>query len=187
MRTIKWGGLALVAGLLSLFLLRMAKPEISVSQVENKVSSLQHDIGFPFEIIYEKQFENIPGWNSAISLAREHYSRENLEKLFRWYSKRHPDKHEQILLNITTNAEEFRREQMLDALYPHIVHEEVRGFTGLQAMFFRSYHSSQFADNEVYIYTPSLKRRGEEKRIILRGKDVSFSEDNIDEIYKSRV
>ena len=61
---------------------------------------------FPFEVKSEQKRCCIGGpmWTAVIILPERYFDREHLEKLFRFYSKQHPNKQERLIVDVFADA-----------------------------------------------------------------------------------
>lgn len=122
---------------------------------------------FPFEVKYEKKTGlGGPTWTALILLPEHHYTRENLSSLFRFYSKRHPNKQERLIVNVSVSAG-------AKELKAHPVRPTPTTSKSPQpdASFYRQGDgaASGGGDNEWYTYAPDLNKPDERKAVVLKG------------------
>lgn len=100
-----WGKIAIagVSGLILLTYLWFPKDPSNASQKPPG----QQDPGFPVEIDESTPYGLNDRWAANVLIAPEHYNKENLDKLFLWYSRRHPDKRLMLDLMVYTNREHY--------------------------------------------------------------------------------
>ena len=59
--------------------------------LEHNNNAKEQELGFPFEL-KENRSSSPPAWNAYVLLEPKYYSKPNLDRLFLWYAKKHPDK-----------------------------------------------------------------------------------------------
>jgi hypothetical protein len=115
------------------------------------------DLGFPFRIVSEElRLPGAPIWVASITIPTAHYSRENLDRLFRFYSERHPDLRERILLRVATGSLDVAGE-----VRPNLEGDPTRW----DAIFNRDL----FGRDEWYSYKPNLDRPDQTGVEIIKG------------------
>lgn len=60
------------------------------------------ELGFPFRIVFEERLccTGPPTWQASIEIPKAYYSRENLDRLFRFYSLRHSNMQERLYVKV---------------------------------------------------------------------------------------
>ena len=123
------------------------------------------DLGFPFEIISERLSLGIgpPTWQAFINVPRPYYSRENLDRLFRFYSLRHPNMAEKIIVSVYARP-------LNHPLSSPTVANGMNDSDRWDTLFFREGDGLGSAGrNEYYSYKPNLDDPAEENLVILKG------------------
>jgi len=96
------------------------KSEVYINQQEalpsEKAMTVTH-LGFPFELRDERYNEFNLRWEAKILLDPAFFSQENLERIFRWYSGRKPNKEEGIYLLLYTDIERMLTKEEVCVLY----------------------------------------------------------------------
>ncbi len=140
-------------------------------------------LDFPFKVLDDWDWDNFRRF--YILLSKEHYSRENLEKLFKAYSLRYPpdllgDKKLEILVyvNIPPNEKPRDCNRPMDppGYYASCLYIGVADYQrGDSGYFGRS------GDDELFFYKPDPVNSEESKTVILHGGMPSFSGRILDE------
>ncbi len=133
------------------------------------------ELAFPFEL-KEDRSSSPPAWNAYVLLEPKYYSKPNLDKLFLWYAKKHPDKDEMIAIVVYTDPEQLRlyRENADDGAtnYGDRPHKSKYRSPPWDASCWRGGDGlSGGGHNLLYWYLPDLNRPALQKRIVLRGRD----------------
>ncbi|MGH9842820.1 MAG: hypothetical protein ACREEM_29115 [Blastocatellia bacterium] len=161
-----------------------------ILSIERSDHSNENDreIGFPFEL---KEHRSSPPsmWSADVLLTPKHYSKSNLDKLFLWYAKKHPDKGEMISITVYTDPEQLR-------LYRENADDEATNFGDRphklkyrsppwDAICWRQGDglASGGGHNLWYSYRPDLNIANLQKRIVLRGRDY-FTDEKITETFE---
>jgi hypothetical protein len=107
-----------------------------------------------------------PMWTGTVLLPKEYLNRTHLDRLFRWYSKRHPISSERINLSVYT---ELSRIPNADT----VVLSDTDNQSTPEASFYRQGDgaASGGGENEVYNYCPDPTNPNARKYVVLRGKD----------------
>jgi hypothetical protein len=96
------------------------KSEAYINQQEvppsEKVMTVTH-LGFPFELRDERYNEFNLRWEAKILLDPAFFSQENLERIFRWYSGRKPNKEEGIYLLLYADIERMLTKEEVCVFY----------------------------------------------------------------------
>jgi hypothetical protein len=75
----------------------------SSSRTKNLLETTE--LGFPMRLVNDQEFSEFYKWKGQVLISVNDYSKENLEKIFAWYSSRHPKG--TIMLYIYTNEEDL--------------------------------------------------------------------------------
>ena len=149
-----------VLGLITFFVLyyRSGGTAMSQRKSENNQSMV------PFEMVDETRNDGVGGpmWVARFVVPREHYTRQNLDLLFCWYSKRHLDKNERLQVRVYTDSADVPRGGVPSHPSEPEKHKALfdRGGNGIAAGGGR---------NEEYSYCPNPDNPGEMKDVVLRG------------------
>jgi hypothetical protein len=134
----------------------------------------------PFEITSEQRHCCIggPTWTAVIFLPKDDFNQENLNRLFRFYSKRHPDKQEKIIVDVFVSNEKMNiggtHTQQMSSI-PNSSSQDAQSARwrkyGADAIFTRQGDgaASGGGDNEWYTYIPDLAKPEERKTVVLKG------------------
>jgi len=148
----------------------------------------KHELGFPFEL-NEQRSSSPPTWHAHVLLEPKYYSRPNLDSLFLWYAKKHPDKNEAISIAVYTDPEQLRlymenadddsinygdRTRELKYRSPPWDAKCWRQGDGL---------APSGGHNLWYSYRPDLNIANLQKEIVLRGRDY-FADKKITETFE---
>jgi hypothetical protein len=139
----------------------------------------QTEIRLPFRILLEEN-RDIGGKNMrviGIDLLKNHYSKENLERIFHLYSKKYQNPEERLSINVYIGEDESR--QILDRVvepenqpnprYPN--YSVTQNLSREAASFFRFCHTPHAKShcNEWYYYSPNLDKPEKRKYVVLKG------------------
>lgn len=151
---------AIAIGLLIgiLFFKREAKPTFPIIILE---------LGFPLKLLKDEEVsKSFISWNGEVLISPEDYSRENLEKLFLWYSTRHPKQEGTISLVVFTNEKNV---------------ENYRGFIGLPAPNVSSegqnsalYFRDERDGSEYYDYFTDPLKQDHSERVYLKKTPINL-------------
>ena len=135
------------------------------------------ELGFPFEIVSEEPgcCFGPPTWQAFIEIPKAYYSKENLDRLFRFFSLRHPNMQERLYVKVyagkLTPGWELRKDPIsvpwipMDRNEPHQEPDVVRW----DATFDRAGDGFGLPGrNEYYSYRPDLVNDAE-NLVILKG------------------
>ncbi len=139
------------------------------------VNGGQEDIGFPFEL-REVKSPDPPTWHAVIVLSSHYYSKENLDRLFLWYSKKHPNKEEALAIAVYTDQDRLRSylaDPDDDVSRNDRMPRPKRDGAAWDAHCWRGGDglAPGAGNNLLYTYSPNLNSRLRTKRVILRGQD----------------
>jgi hypothetical protein len=128
-----------------------------------------HDpsVGFSFQIIDESRSTiGPPTWFVLARLSKRHYSRENLERIWRYFCNKYQDKSQKLDLRIYVD-----RTSHAPSVAQRSVEEKSQA--GFVANFLRQGDGALAGggENEILIYYPDIDKLQEHERIILKGKD----------------
>src|SRR5437867_4055752 len=132
------------------------------------------NLGFPFEILNEEFLEYNWRWEARIYLEKDYLNIENLSKLFRWYSHKHPSVRQAIIAEVYTDKEKVPTQRLWD-YEPTSTGRTPRGSVNLslpyEAVFTREGKEflSPGRDNESFIYKPNLADNDQSAIIVLKG------------------
>ena len=95
--------ICLIIGVVSVFLyLKMRPPEFPLTTTA---------LGFQMTLVNDEKHNDFYSWSGRVLIAGNDYSRENLEKIFGWYSARHRSGSGTIILNIYTDEENLNKNE----------------------------------------------------------------------------
>lgn len=135
---------------------------------------------FPFEVKSEQNRCCIGGpmWTAVIILPEQYFDREHLEKLFRFYSKQHPNKQERLIVDVFADA---RKVEVSSAPPRPLTSKSSSTERGARGKDLREYDgdarferqgdgaASGGGDNEWYTYAPDLSKPEQRKTVVLKG------------------
>jgi ankyrin repeat protein len=124
-------------------------------------------VGFPFRVTQESRSTIGPAtWFVFARLSERHYSRENLERIWRYFCNKYQDKSQKLDLRIyvdrTSHAPSATQSSVGEKSQQDFVANFLRQGDGALA---------GGGENEILIYHPDLDRLQELERIVLKGKD----------------
>lgn len=134
------------------------------------------DAGFPFELD-ENRMDYPSAWTAYVIMEPRYYNKQNLDRIFLWYSQKHPDRNEMLAVAVYTDPEQLRlyRENADDDMsnYGDRPHKVKYRSPPWDAYCYRRGEgfSDCGGDNLLYSYLPDLSRPDQTKRIVLRGMD----------------
>ena len=138
--------------------IQMGRPRLPLTTVT---------LGFPITLIMDYEAPGFITWEGRAVIAKEDYSKEHLESLFRWYKKRHPAGTGNISLEVFTDmkkASEYSAFQgVADPLNPRDDQADAH-----------YYRDERGRISESYSYKVDLKRKWEGP-VVLHGPSVSYS------------
>ncbi len=130
------------------------------------------DLGFPFRFRGEGKYSYLNEWRGNVYLDKKYFSEENISSIFQWYTRKHPQKKEILVLEIVDNIDLLN----LKVLFPG---REAQGLAGMneysEAFCITHKRNSYFPDNEVCFLTLKREGRTKKKTIVLRGRSVIHS------------
>jgi len=151
------------------------KSEVYINQQEapptEKVMTVTH-LGIPFELRDERYDEFGLRWEAKILLEPAFFSQENLERIFRWYSGRKPNKEEGIFVHLYTDIERLLTKEEVCVFYNFPPPNRVaRRFFLFDATFSREKHSLTPGSgcHEYFSYIPNPDQPLEGKVVVLCG------------------
>jgi hypothetical protein len=161
---------------------------LSVRAFQRSNRNMDHSpLDFPFEVRAEIRAEPLGPksaiWLIDVILPKEFYSKENLERLFRYFSNKHPDIKERINLKVYTDVKNYEKRN--ESIGPLIVEPDLLPDNlSVKSTSDRTNRSIQYDANfnregpgglggnfEWYMYSPDLNNPDETKRIVLKGRD----------------
>jgi hypothetical protein len=130
------------------------------------------ELNFPFEVLGETRLKSLNASirRVAVFLPEQFYSRENLDSLFRSYSKQFSNKNEMADVYVYTDKERFKQDQdkpvELYSMFDGSGQSSKRLF---DALFVRDVFRGDYAHvNEKYLYW--VKESDEYKTVVLKGR-----------------
>ena len=115
-----------------------------------------------FVVLSQNYYSLSKSWIISIYLPKEHYSRKNLIRLWRYYCEKYPDKKEYVLdvrvyteMPTPNDSQSKYKPRDFDAFF---IRQAVGGLPTP-------------GDNELMIYSPNLDKPREKKREVLAGRD----------------
>ena len=133
--------------------------------------------GFPIRIVFEERLCCIgpQTWQASIEIPRDYYSRENLDRLFRFYSLRHPNMQERLYVKVyarklNTSGRNYPISVPWIPLRGKDLHQE-SDVVRPDATFDRAGDGAAAfgGRNEWYSYRPDLDNADQEQLVILKG------------------
>lgn len=159
---------------------------------QGRVNLDQKEVGFPFEVKDEKKLDSVggPKWEVTVILSKELYSKEKLDRLFQFYSKKYPDHNERLQVQVYTDINNLEIE--LNKPFCVIRSDDSESRSPAERKTRTIYNDAIFhrqgsgalaggGYNEWYVYVPDLNAPTERKTIVLRGRD-PFAKKSILEI-----
>lgn len=107
-----------------------------------------------------------PTWQGKILISVENYSKENLDKIFTWYSNRHPKEDGKITVSLYINRKDLNKTMPFTGV-PSGPNEKEKVSAPFNAVFFRLDEE----DNEFYVYDLDPLKKGAQERVVLKGRD----------------
>jgi hypothetical protein len=130
-------------------------------------------LGFPFKL--EETQDASSMWRATIILSPEYYSKANLDRLFLWYNKRHPEKKDELTVTVYTDPERLRRriQNWRQVVAPRPNQPGNHPADHYDAICWRKGDGllAGGGDNLWYVYSPDLKNPAQTKYVVLRGRD----------------
>lgn len=158
-----------IVKIVSISLLIIINLGLPVSMVERKESGQTSNqsivLGFPHYLKSERLINTTGQLRLVvIYLPEEHYSRDNLNILFKMYSKLHPNKNERMHIAVYTDEKAIDLDKESGSNYSTMT-------DSYDAIFIREGlgGDSENCDNEYYSYMPVLRKKGQYVTVILKG------------------
>lgn len=119
-----------------------------------------------------------PIWTIRIILSREHYSKENLKRLFQYYYRKYPNKNERLYIKVYTSEVNWKREitdlsSWIDGKIPN---KNNASQTRSRPVYYDAYfqrepvnRSFTTACNAWYSYSPDLDKPDKISIVVLKG------------------
>lgn len=135
----------------------------------------QSEIDFPFEL-NENRLPDPPTWGATVILSPQYYNRRNLDRLFLWYSKKHPNKEEMLAIVVYTDRDRLKsfladHNDDVSLLVDSAPRPKRDGAPWDADCWRQGDGLSGGGDNLLYVYAPDLSNRTQTKRVVLRGRD----------------
>ena len=147
------------------------------------------DLGFPYEVLGETQLQSLSTTvrRTWVFLPRTSYFPENLDKLFRYYSKKFPNKSEMVDVYVYTDKSGFDPNwDGRTGLTPQFGLPQEASGPRLDALFVRDVFRRDHGHvNEQYHYRPSLDELDRDRTVVLKGRPRSGT-DRILQSWKAR-
>lgn len=171
---------------------------------QSRANSDRNEIGFPFTLKEEARLVTGFGsrWSIRVIITKDYYSKENLDRLFRFYSRKHPSKGEKLDVAVYTDEKNWQREltDIAGWIQPGIPSKKPQPESKSRLNFWDARFSrdgdgvlSYIGDNESYTYSPDPYNPNETRIVILKGTIPSRSRNvletwqTLDSVIKIRV
>ena len=143
---------------------------------QNGVATDQQILGLPFEIKYVNRYDSIDKWYIVtLVLPRQYYSKENLERIFQYYSGKNPDLARIVRVMVFADPETYERSRSVKEWEPPKTIEQ-RKESDEEPSVPKPYwnnahaHYDRQCQNEHYWYSPDLDDPSKQETVILKGK-----------------
>jgi len=141
-------------------------------QQTNTENMDQSSVGIPFESKEESYAVSVGRrwWHVKLILSRDYYFKENLEKIFKYYMKKYPDKRTALTVDVYADVQTYERymnnrrerESLLESPSPQPKTRDT--WASDHASFLRG------CDNQFYYYSPDLENPAQRERVLLKGR-----------------
>ena len=74
------------------------------------------ELSFPFTLVSDEKFSDFYSWKGKVLVSPNDYSKVNLEKIFNWYSNRHPKGTGTIILIVFTNENNIAKDREFEGI-----------------------------------------------------------------------
>jgi hypothetical protein len=145
---------------------------------QSKEEAIQRELGFPFEVFKEARIDGLrPMQQAVVILHKEHYSKDNLDSLFRWYLEKYPNKEKVLRVHVYTDVHTLKADDRedVDRRYPDpspplALDSRLAPY---DAVLYRESRGEGIGKGECtwYVYSPNLDNPNEKKTVVLRGTD----------------
>jgi hypothetical protein len=153
-----------------------------------KLAETWNELGFPI-VLNETKIHKPATWHATVILAPQYFNKDNLDRLFLWYSHKHPNKEEMLHIAVYTDANRLAGEisnglndlvcltedERLreDARLKDVTSKQQQRFTPWDAICWRQDDglASSGGDNLWYSYSIDLNNPSVKQRIVIRGRD----------------
>lgn len=154
------------------------------SYTKRNIRVTSNQLGFPYALKDEVRTDKVGGelWTARVFVPRNHYSKENLDRLFLFFSASHPNKEERMTVMVYTEVNKLTERELEGEPPKNSVRENGLSapYSALyDAIFFRRGEGAMTGagENAWYIYRPDLNESGKTTTVVLRGKDPSAQKD----------
>jgi hypothetical protein len=123
------------------------------------------ELGFPLTLVNDEKFSEFYSWKGRVLISVNDYSKENLEKIFAWYSTRHPKETGTIMLDVYTNEKELDRMEPICSLPESPIIDSNRPST---SPYNASYIRDERDGSEYYGYQRDPVKKNKSETVFLR-------------------
>lgn len=159
----------------------IASAAVSAQTISISDSELdQRALGLPVDIEDQQTFLGLgktTWWMVTLILPNEHYSKDNLERIFRYYSEKYPNKKDILRVSVFADEETYKRSQ--ESWGPHrknaLTEEELRSLPPKQRKSTPHATYERLCYNEFYYYSLDLEDPDKSETIALKGKSQTLT------------
>jgi hypothetical protein len=145
-------------------------------QQENNID--QSTVGLPFVLKEERTSVGLgktTWWMVSLILPRDYYSRENLERIFQYYSEKHPNKKSILRVNVYADEETYQRYVRtfccaITADPPKEENDTQARHSSKETWSIAHATYERLCYNEFYYYSPDLENPDKRETVVLKGK-----------------
>jgi hypothetical protein len=103
---------SLIVVLMILIVSLIAIFAMNIQRKKSDIVLTTNELGFTMKLTDERKETSTPyTWHAKVLISPATFSKDNLEKIFRWYSNRHPRGDGKIILTVFTDDKELEKEE----------------------------------------------------------------------------
>ncbi|HXG64706.1 MAG TPA: hypothetical protein VNO70_06335 [Blastocatellia bacterium] len=174
------GFLRRIVGCAFVIFLLVAAPIAAQLNTQQENDSDQVKVGIPFETKDQRTFVGLgktTWWTVTLILPDEYYSKENLERIFQYYSEKYPEKRHILRVSVYADEETYQRHLNEDTFYlpgsdPRRKHSNGEAPKRPARETWNIPHAmyERLCYNEFYYYSPDLENPEKRETVILNGE-----------------
>lgn len=149
-----------------------------ISGKQQEIGPDQRAVGLSFDVKRETTFVGLrktTWWEVALVLPRDYYSKENLERIFHYYSEKHPDKMSILRVEVYADEETYQRHLktpfcVLSVAPSKTTDEAQPDLPSKETWSIAHATYERLCYNECYHYSLDLENPEQREMIVLNGK-----------------
>jgi hypothetical protein len=164
-------------------------PNVALAYVRTPIPKRAFDaIGSPTGFAFDELFVELPGKDTyntrrvRVVLPKEQYNKDNLERLFRFYSHEYANREEALEVGVYTDIDNLKRELLISrmpgsaSVFWPPPSSGTPSSSGRRSLYYDAWYYRtgdsllSGGSNEFYDFSPDLDRPERTRRVVLRGK-----------------